>query len=123
MDDLLLNKVWFRCPDGYRLEKSSERNGSQGGQRIVAHSFNIVNYRPFAEYDMLWSAFAQVKSASDLLAFIRNFGALELHGTFAIESEHVERALTWAGEFRALLAAKAIGPRKVARVFRTHRLR
>jgi hypothetical protein len=39
-----------------------------------------------------------------------------------VESQDIERALTWAGEFRALLRAKAGGSRKVAKTFRSHRL-
>ena len=82
MDDLLLSKEWFRCLDGYRLVQSSEKGGakSETGERIVANSHKIVSYRPFAQYDMLWSAFAEVKSSNDLLAFVQKFGPLDLDG-------------------------------------------
>jgi hypothetical protein len=125
MDDLLLNKEWFRCPDGYGLEHSPERKDTRGGlgERIVAHSRNIVSYRPFAQYDMLWSAFAEVKSTDDLVRFLQKFGPLEVEWFLRpVESQDIERALTWAGEFRALLRAKAGGSRKVAKTFRSQRL-
>jgi hypothetical protein len=71
---------------------------------------------------MLWSAFAEVRSTNDFVAFVQKFGPLEWEGFARIESEGIERALAWAGDFRALIRAKASGLRKVAKVFRSQQL-
>jgi hypothetical protein len=118
MTDFLLDMLWFRCPDGYHLVGSSEN----ADEWILANSSAVINYRPFAEYDVLWSAFAKVKNANDLLAFVQSFGGLELHTVFATEGQDLKRALNLAQEFRDLLQAKARSSEKVSWVFQSWRV-
>jgi hypothetical protein len=123
MTDFMLDMAWFRCPDGYRLLQSSEDGSKKDPhERILANSFAVITYWPFAKYDMLWSAFAEVKNAGDLLAFVQSFGGLELWNVYATEAQDLRRALKFAQEFRDLLQAKERSPKKVARVFRSWRL-
>jgi hypothetical protein len=125
MTDILLDMErfeWFRCPDGYRLMPPSlERKGvshePQGivPNSIVPNSDENLSYRPFAQTDTLYIAFAKLKTSDDLLGFMNRFGPLNLtfHQEYAIQE-----SLRWAGCFRELIQAGQRGPGKVWSTFR-----
>jgi hypothetical protein len=131
---------WFRCPDGYRLvPHGSIRRGDPPTDRIVASSDRTDAYRPFDHFDSLYKEFAKVKTADDLLGFVKRFGLLEtspeydadfypgddgevvLGGVSEYEGNSVPKYLTEARLFREILLRKENGPKSVAGFFRSHK--
>jgi len=129
---------WFRCPDGYRLVPG----GSLGRDdpptdRIVARSDRTAAYRPFDYFGSLYKEFAKVKTADDLLGFVKRFGLLDegpeydadfyrgdegelVSGSVReYEGISVPRYLTQARLFREFLLKKEKGPKAVAAFFRS----
>jgi hypothetical protein len=132
---------WFRCPDGYRLVPRGPF-GSHGPpmDRVVASSDRTDAYRPFDHFDSLYKEFAKVKTADDLLGFVKRFGLLEkgpdyeadfytadegelieLAGVGEYEGNSVPKYLTQARLFREILLRKESGPKSVAAFFRSHK--
>ena len=137
---------WFRCRDGYRLVPResvrrgdpilSVRRGDPPIDRIVASSDRTDAYRPFDHFDSLYKEFAKVKTADDLLGFVKRFGLLEnspeyeadfhqgdegepvLAGVSEYEGNSVPKYLTQARLFRETLLRKENGPKAVAAFFR-----
>ncbi len=69
---------WFRCPDGYRLVlRGSVGEGNPPMHRIVASSDKREAYRPFDHLDSLYKVFVEIRTANDLLGFVKRFGLLE----------------------------------------------
>ena len=116
MTDFLIDMEWHRCPDGYRLERSPVRatSGRAARDLIVPNSDKLDFYRPFAQYDVLYSAFAKIRTSDELIHFIDRFGPLDLE---VDGKSDVQRNLKYARYFRDLLHAKRQGPKKVASVF------
>jgi hypothetical protein len=129
---------WFRCRDGYRLvPRGSVRCGDPPMDRIVASSDRTETYRPFDHFDSLYKEFAKVKTADDLLGFVKRFGLLEegpeydadfyqgdegepvLGGVSEYEGNSVPKYLTQARLFREFLLRKESGPKAVAAFFRS----
>jgi hypothetical protein len=125
---------WFRCPDGYRLIP----HWGKPMARIVASSDRTDAYRPFDHFDSLYKEFAKVKTADDLLGFVKRFGLLEkspeceadfdrddygeyhFAGVSEYEGNSVPKYLTQARLFRETLLRKENGPKAVAAFFRSH---
>ena len=134
---------WFRCPDGYRLvPRGSMDDGGPPMDRIVASSDRTDAYRPFDHFDSLYKEFAKVKTADDLLGFVKRFGLLERGpdyeceggwypaddgivfdggGVSEYEGNSVPKYLTQARLFREILLTKEKGPKSVAAFFRSHK--
>ena len=130
---------WFRCPDGYRLvPRGSMDDGGPPMDRIVASSDRTDAYRPFDHFDSLYKEFAKVKTADDLLGFVKRFGLLEhgpdydggwypsddeivFGGLNVYEGNSVPKYLTQARLFREILLRKENGPKSVAAFFRSHK--
>jgi hypothetical protein len=129
---------WFRCPDGYRLvPRGSLRRSDPPDDRIVARSDRTAAYRPFDHFDSLYKEFAEVKTADDLLGFVKRFGLLEkgpeyeadfyqgdegepvFGGVSEYEGISVPGYLTQARLFREFLLRKEKGPKAVAAFFRS----
>jgi hypothetical protein len=109
--------------------------------RIVASSDRTETYRPFDHFDSLYKEFAKVKTADDLLGFVKRFGLLEegpeydadfyrgdegeavFGGVSEYEGNSVPKYLTEARLFRELLLRKESGPKAVAASFRSHNAR
>src|SRR5262245_40616292 len=125
---------WFRCPDGYHLIPDGPEPS-----RIVASSDRTDAYRPFDKFDSLYREFAKVKTANDLLGFVKRFGLLEkspeyeadfydagdgeyvLGGVSELEGNSVPKYLTQARLFSEFLLRKEKGPKAVAAFFRSHK--
>jgi hypothetical protein len=130
-----LDFEWFRCPDGYRLIP----DGPEPMGRIVASSDRTDAYRPFDKFDSLYREFAKVKTADDLLGFVKRFGLLEespeyeadfdqgdegepiFAGVSEYEGNSVPKYITQARLFREFLLRKENGPKAVAAFFRSHK--
>jgi hypothetical protein len=106
--------------------------------RIVASSDRTDAYRPFDHFDSLYKEFAKVKTANDLLGFVKRFGLLEegpdyegdfypsddqikFGGLSVYEGNSVPKYLTQARLFREILLTKENGPKAVAAFFRSHK--
>jgi hypothetical protein len=61
---------WHRVSSGYCVNRSKVTRR----ERIFANDGLQVRYFPFANADNLFAIFARLKSKSDLLAFVHNFG-------------------------------------------------
>lgn len=126
---------WFRCPDGYHLIPDVPEPMA----RIVASSDRTAAYRPFDKFDSLYTEFAKVKTADDLLGFVKRFGFLEtgpeyeadfdlgdegepvFGGVTEYEGNSVPKYLTQARLFREFLLRKEKGPKAIAAFFRSHK--
>jgi hypothetical protein len=130
---------WFRCRDSYRLvPRGSMDRAGPPMDRIVASSDRTDAYRPFDHFDSLYKEFAKVKTADDLLGFVKRFGLLErgpdyegdfypsddqivFGGLSVYEGNSVPKYLTQARLFREILLRKENGPKAVAAFFRSHK--
>jgi hypothetical protein len=132
---------WFRCRDSYRLvPRGSLGRDGPPTDRIVASSDRTDAYRPFDHFDSLYREFAKVKTADDLLGFVKRFGLLEKGPEYTTDSpivndgkylrsfgrvwelkgNSVPKYLTQARLFREILLRKENGPKSVAAFFRSH---
>jgi len=64
MADFLLDMEWQRCPEGYHRAPAPERSGAR--EWILPNSIFRLTYRPFRKYEMLFIAFAKIKTANDV---------------------------------------------------------
>jgi hypothetical protein len=109
MSDFLLDMEWRVCVDGYRREPDPQ--SQSGRERLVSNSIYHRVYRPFHKYDMLYSAFAKLRTEADVLKFINRFGPLSSTGL------DIESHLYDAQTFRELLVANQNGRKAVAMAF------
>jgi hypothetical protein len=135
MQTFSIDIEWFQCPDGYRLvPRGSISKGDPPMDRIVASSDRSVAYRPFDGFDSLYKEFAKVKTADDLLGFVKRFGLLEkgsewdadFDGEYPVaawkyEGNSVPKYLAQARLFRDVLLRKQNGPKAVAAFIRSHK--
>ena len=135
MQTFSIDLEWFRCPDGYRLVSyGSICKGDPPMDRIAASSDRSVAYRPFDGFDALYKEFAKLKTADDLLGFVKRFGLLEqgpewdadfdgeiFMGATSYEGNSVPKYLAQARLFRDVLLRKKDGPKAVAAFIRSHK--
>jgi len=123
---------WYRDQAGYRLvdpEPSDARPGihpifgpvepSFGPvepsllqkigkpQRVVPLGGERLMYRPLKKFDQLCKAFSSLKTADDVLQFIRHYGPLTHAGLDVARGEEVAHVLDHADMFRCWLDAGA----------------
>jgi hypothetical protein len=120
---LQIDVEWFRFPGGYKLVRARDHARHLGEAPetypdvnwIVPTGAERVPYRPFEKYDLLYLAFAKLKTPDDLMNFIEMYGPL----TTAVPEwgEDVDAALRVARKFNELLIAKEKGPKRIAAVF------
>jgi hypothetical protein len=67
---------WHRVSSGYCVVQLK----SVRSERIFANEGPTFSYFPFANADNLFAVFARLKSKSDLLGFVHNFGPLTYRG-------------------------------------------
>jgi hypothetical protein len=113
MGDFLLDMEWHVCLDGYHREPSAL--GWMCPERLVANSESIRTYEPFQKYEMLYSAFAKLKTQDDVLGFINRFGPINSAYRLDIVSH-----LRHAKAFRELLSAKQESTKKVCSTLKRH---
>jgi hypothetical protein len=132
MTELLTDFEWYRDAKGYRLVpwRSLAPPGENypPGDCIVANGGKWISYRPFERFATLYSAFASVKTPTDLLNFIKKFGPLTRGGFVAGDGgpEPVSGGATWGDDvsdflkkarlFRELILRKK-SPQALARLF------
>jgi len=112
MADFLLEMEWRVCVDGYRIAPAPKT--SDGPEILVSNCNTYRVYKPFQKYDMLYSAFARLKTRDDLLKFINRFGALRS----STRNLNTEALLRDAKAFRELLVAKEKSNKQVCSTFR-----
>ncbi|MBR0693285.1 hypothetical protein [Bradyrhizobium lablabi] len=71
MTALSLNLSWFKDSKGYRIADYGKR-----GARVVGNGGKLIPFRPLDGNDMVYAAFASVKSRSSLLCFVEHYGLL-----------------------------------------------
>jgi hypothetical protein len=74
-------------------------------QRVVPNGGKRIACRPLEKFDKLFRAFASIKSADDLLQFIKQFGPLTEAGLLPDRGENVPFVLEHAESFRKWLDA------------------
>jgi hypothetical protein len=104
----------FQCfADGYIIEPApSVPADSAPGVMIVPKGKAPGPHIPFEKFDMLYTAFAKLRTQDELLGFIDKFGLLMGRG-----GDLVSEVLREAQFFRDLLAAKEKSSKKVATCF------
>jgi hypothetical protein len=110
MGDFLLEMEWHVCVDGYDLVPRGI--GSRYSDLLEPRSKSVRFYKPFQKYELLYLAFAQLKTKDDLLGFINRFGLL------SGRSVNIEKELRDAKAFHDLIIAKQVSNRKVWNTFR-----
>jgi hypothetical protein len=124
MANLFIDFEWHRCPKGYRLGQAREIARVTGKAApetypdetwIVPNGAERTPYRPFDRDIPIYSAFARVRTAEDLLKFAEIYGSLGW--TYPDWGESVSRDLMTAQAFRDLLSSKSKGPRVLADTF------
>ena len=83
-------------------------------QRVVPNGGNSVTYRPLNKFGELYKAFANIKTAEDVLSFIANYGPLTEAGLQPDSGEEVPRVLEHAEAFRSWLNASQGRRKKLA---------
>jgi hypothetical protein len=101
---------FHRFAEGYSLE--ADPSDPAGGNIIMPQGRAPGRYISFEKFDMLYAAFAKVRTQDELLAFVDKFGLLMGRG-----GDSVAQVLREARFFRDLLAAKQKSPKKVAACF------
>jgi hypothetical protein len=112
MSDFLLDMEWHVCPDGYHVAPAPME--SIYSDELVANSEAVRTYKPFQKYEMLYSAFAKLKTRDDVVRFIDRFGPI-FKDTLDI-AVHLRDAKA----FRELLLAKQRSAKKVCSTFKQH---
>jgi hypothetical protein len=121
---LQIDVEWFRFPGGYEFTTPREharRLGFPGaetypeGNWIVPKAAERVPYRPFEKYDLLYLAFAKLKTPADLMGFIEMYGPITTQ--LREWGDDVDGLLRVARRFNELLIAKEKGPKRIAAVF------
>jgi hypothetical protein len=98
---------WFRCPQGYRVVRSGDierRIANPDDLWIIPNSDERVFYRPLEKYDLLYIAYAQVKTLDHLLKFINLYGPLVRTST--VWGDSVSAGLRISQLFRDILRLK-----------------
>lgn len=114
MADFLLDFDWFRCPQGYRVIRAGEVEPSvrdPDDMWIVPKTDERVFYRPLDKYDLLYIAYASVKTSDQLFKFIDLYGPLTRTSTRWGNS--ISGGLRETQLFRDILRYKEKGPRKL----------
>jgi hypothetical protein len=101
---------WQRDVTGYDLLPATRGKpgegtliaGSANAERIVPRGGKLIRYRPMT-LDRLYTRFASVRTADDLLRFIERFGPLTELGRSRDDGEPVLNALEHAEAFRSFL--------------------
>jgi hypothetical protein len=113
MLDFQIRFDFHRFAEGYILEPDpSSPTDSVLGVMIVPRGKAPGGHIPFEKFDMLYTAFAKVRTQDELLVFVDKFGLLMGRG-----GDLVSEVLREARFFRDLLAAKGKSPKKVATCF------
>jgi hypothetical protein len=103
---------WFRCPDGYRVARAGEiAPGASNPEDlwIAPRSKQRISYRPLEKYDLLYVAFANVKTPDELADFVKLYGPLA--NALPDWGDSISAFLRTARLFRDLLHYKALGPK------------
>jgi hypothetical protein len=109
---------WWRCTKGYQLVPSrSVHPRGPDEDWILAKADEHEPCRPL-EVDNLCIIFANVRTPTGLLDFIKEFGPLTRHFSIAY-GESVPAALEQARIFREILHHHRKGPRKLAACFQS----
>jgi hypothetical protein len=104
---------FHRFAEGYALEPDrSLPTDSAPGNIILPKGRAPGRYISFEKFDMLYSAFAKLRTQDELLAFVDKFGLLMGRG-----GDSVFQVLREAKFFRDLLAAKEKNAKNVAACF------
>ena len=122
MPDFLSDFEWRIDTKGYRLERLHSLKGLCSGlSSLIPHDADLStkplwvvrrnggrfrDYRPLANFDMLYSHFARIKTSEELLDFIKKFGSLTKDGDFPSCGNLVSYLLPHARAFRAWLNGK-----------------
>jgi hypothetical protein len=115
MLDFKIRFDFHRFAEGYALEpKRTELAGSAPEVLIVPKGRAPPSHLPFEKFDMLYSAFAKVRTQDELLAFVERFGLLMGRG-----GDSVVAVLREAQFFRDLLASRRKNRKKVAACFQS----
>ncbi len=122
MAEFLLDFEWFRCPDGYRVVRAGDLTGGQipnpDDLWIAAKSDKRAVYRPLEKYDLLYVAFANLKSLDEVVKFVNLYGPLR--ATTSKWGDSISEALKSAQFFRDLLRCKSLGPKKLMSFYVAH---
>ncbi len=121
MPDVTLDFDWFRCPQGYRIVQAGEIQSqipNPDDLWIVPKSDERVSYRPLEKYDLLYIAFASLKTPDAVLTFVNHYGPLRDSSTAWGDS--ISELLKSARLFRDLLHYKSRGPKKLMSFYVEH---
>ena len=113
MSDFLAEMKWYVCPDGYHVAPAPSE--SLDTEWLVANSTSIRTYKPFQKYEMLYSAFAKLKTRDDVLGFMNQFGPITVDDALDVEAN-----LRDAKAFRELLFAKQKSAKNICLAFERH---
>ena len=109
---LLIDFEWWKDAKGYRLADPepatpglSLLEGVGKPLRVVPNGGKRIACRPLEKFDKLFGAFASIKTADDLLQFIKQFGPLTDAGLLPDRGENVSFVLEQAEGFRNWLNA------------------
>ncbi len=122
MSDVTLDLDWFRCPHGYRIVRAGEVQSQMPNPDdlwIVPKSEERISYRPLEKYDLLYVAFANVKTPDDLFKFVNHYGPLRQ--TSPEWGDSISELIKSAQLFRELLHCKSLGPKKLMSHYVEHR--
>jgi hypothetical protein len=124
MSALHIEFEWQRDAKGYRLAAAEPPTAADNAarytiigddfgkpERIVRRGGKLIKYRPLVEFGSLFSQFAAVGSAEQLLSFIDKFGPLTAPGLVTDQGEDVERMIGQAEQMKRLLLAHSSGRR------------
>jgi hypothetical protein len=113
MNPLLIDFEWAKHSGGYKLIPARARRPPTEGESLLAADYGdpesvvpnggtLLPYRPLEKFDVLFKAFANLKTSDDVLGFIQKFGPITKRG-LGHSREEVPRVLVLSGVFRALL--------------------
>jgi hypothetical protein len=113
MAGLLIDFEWFRCPQGYRLEKEEISEGRWTPETIMVGSPERAPYRPLDTPGGgdIYLIFANLRSREGLLQFVQRFGPLTEY-----IADSVPDLLRTASLFRDLMSLRK-EPKRQAAIF------
>ena len=113
MPDVALDFDWFRCPQGYRTVHAGEIKSqipNPDDLWIVPKSDERVSYRPLEKYDLLYMAFANLKTPDAVFTFVNHYGPLGRSSTAWGDS--ISELLKSARLFHEIFALQVAGDQR-----------
>lgn len=121
MSEVTIDFDWFRCPQGYRIVRAGDIASpiaNPDDSWIVPKSDERIPYRPLEKYDLLYLAFASLKTAAEVFKFVNHYGPLT--ATSTAWGDSIPAQLRSARLFRDLLHYKSLGPKKLMSFYVEH---